>query len=253
VREAALSPDGRRVVVVDANRPTAQIWDVATEKRVGDPVPSGAGEDALLLSAQFLANPPRILTVDILGKVRISDPTTGRSVTLPGAAYPPAVGTTVDGRVALGSQDGFLRTFSAAGEAAPPQRATDSSVSSLEFSPAGGAIALGGQTGTASIWRARTLGAAQLRAFGGQITGTTFSPAGDFVLVTSGSTARLWDRSLRRVLTDLPATGNVRAEFSPDGSKIVIAGTKRLEVLPCIPCLPLEKLEERARSLLPAG
>ena len=72
------------------------------------------------------------------------------------------------------------------------------------------------------------------------------------MLVTSGDTARLWSWTLRRVLVDLPGTGDIRAEFSPDGSQIVVAGKTRLEVMPCVPCLPLKKLEERAESLLPA-
>jgi WD40 repeat protein len=252
VAEAAFSPDGRELVVVDTNRPAAQIWDVRTAKRVGAPMPKASRDAFPLSAAQFLSNPPRILTVDVLGTVRVSDPTTRTSATLPGAAFPAAVSATADGRIALGTQEGLLRFFPANGRPAPPKKVTDKGVSSLEFSPAGGAIALGGQAGTASIWRTRTLTGTVLRAFGGQITGTTVSPGGDFVLVTSESTARLWDRSLRRVIAELPGTGDVRGEFSPDGTRIVIAGAKRLEVLPCIPCLPQQRLEEKARSLLPA-
>jgi WD40 repeat protein len=137
--------------------------------------------------------------------------------------------------------------------AAPVKKATERSVRSLEFSPTGTAVAVGGQTGTTSIWSVPNLREKPLRAFGGEITGVTFSPTGDFVLVTSGDTARLWSWTLRRVLVDLPGTGDIRAEFSPDGSQIVIAGKTRLEVIPCVPCLPLKSLEERAQSLLPHG
>ena len=55
------------------------------------------------------------------------------------------------------------------------------------------------------------------------------------------------------MLVELPRTGDVRAEFSPDGSQIVIAGKTRLEVMPCIPCLPLKTLEERASRSCPHG
>jgi hypothetical protein len=58
---------------------------------------------------------------------------------------------------------------------------------------------------------------------------------------------------LRRVVVELPRTGDVRAEFSPDGSRIVIAGRTRVEVIPCYACMPLAKLEQRARSLMPAS
>lgn len=250
--EAAFSPDGGHLVVVDGNRSRAQIWQVSPKIERGQIPAPGQGRGTLS-SAQFLTNPLRILTVDVNGAVQISPAKGGETATLPGAAYPAAVAATDDGRIAVGTIGGFLHVFSASGLAAPTKRATDKSVTSLEFSPAGGALALGGQTGTSSIWNLQTLTPTQLRAFGGAISGVAFSPDGNFVLATSGATARLWDRTLRRVLVELPRTANVRAEFSPDGSRIVIAGTKRLQVLPCIPCLPQEKLKERARSLLPAG
>jgi WD40 repeat protein len=252
VLEAAFSPDGRHLIVVDGNRSRAQIWQVSPKAEEGQIPATGRGR-GILAAAQFLANPLRVVTVDSHGAVQVSPAAGGATATLPGAAYPAAVAATDDGRIAVGTIGGFLHVYSARGLAGPTKRATDKSVTSLEFSPAGGVLALGGQTGTSSIWNLRTLTPTQLRAFGGEISGVTFSPDGNFVLVTSGTTARLWDRTLRRVLVELPRTGNVQAEFSPDGHRIAIAGTNRLEVLPCIPCLPQEKLEERARSLLPAG
>jgi WD40 repeat protein len=149
--------------------------------------------------------------------------------------------------------DGALSVFASPGEAPRSKKATDGFVNSLAFSPGGTTIALGGQTGTAGLWGSRTLRHTLLRAFGGEISGVGFSPDGNDVLVTSGATARLWDRTLRRVLVELPRTGDVRADFSPDGRWIVMTGTKRVELLPCIPCLPQRQLEDRARSLLPAG
>ena len=44
---------------------------------------------------------------------------------------------------------------------------------------------------------------------------------------------------------------DMRAEFSPDGSWIVIAGKTRLEAVRCYACAQLEDLEQRGRSLLP--
>ncbi|HWQ02129.1 MAG TPA: TIR domain-containing protein, partial [Gaiellaceae bacterium] len=90
VAEAAFSPDGRELVVVDTNRPAAQIWDVRTAERVGAPMPKASRDAFPLSAARFLSNPPRILTVDVLGTVRVSDPTTRTSATLPGAAFPAA-------------------------------------------------------------------------------------------------------------------------------------------------------------------
>jgi WD40 repeat protein len=253
VVEAAFSADGRRLVVVDGDRSTAQIWDVSTGQ-AKQRVPARRVARQPLFSAQFVAHPPRVLTVDVSFNVHLSNVATGETRVLPGQALPAAVAATRDGtRIALGTTDGKLRVFSQAESAPRTTPATDGFVSSLEFDRAGAAIATGGQRGTATTWDIPVLRPAQLRASGGAISGATFSPDGDLVLVTSGPTARLWDRILRRVVVELPGTGDVRAEFSRDGSRIVIAGKTRLEVVPCYACLPLEKLKQRARSLLPAS
>jgi WD40 repeat protein len=253
VVEAAFSRDGRRVVVVDANQSRAQIWDVPPGRKPQERLPQHGRGRGPLTSAEFLANPPRLLTIDVLGKVQVSDVGGDGTVTLPGESFPAAVAVTRAGRIALGTMKGSLSVFASPGGAPRTKKATDGFVNSLAFSPGGTAIALGGQTGTAGLWDPRTFRHTLLRAFGGEISGVSFSPDGNYVLVTSGATARLWDRTLRRVLVELPPTGDVRADFSPDGRWIVMTGAKRVELLPCIPCLPQRQLEERARSLLPPG
>ena len=146
----------------------------------------------------------------------------------------------------------MLRVYSATGKGRPPQRAANAPVKSLAFDREGELIATGGQRGTTITWDARTLEPTPLRAPGGDITGASFSPDGNLVLVTSGATTRLWDRTLPRVIVELPQTPAARAELSRDGSQIVIAGKTRLQVVPCDACAPLPELERRARSLLPA-
>ena len=59
------------------------------------------------------------------------------------------------------------------------------------------------------------------------------------MLVTSGATTTLWDPTLPRVVVVLPQTPAARAELSPDGSRIVIAGKNRLQVVACDACAPL--------------
>jgi WD40 repeat protein len=258
VLEVAFSSGGRRVVVVDGNRSCARIWNAATWEPQGY-VPSGCearqnvpGKN--LQSAQFVAHPLRVLTVDELGQVELTALATGKTIALPGAALPPAVAAASDGgHVAVGTMNGKLSIFSRTGAARPPKQATDKAVNGVRFNPKGTAIVTGGQSGTTTTWDVRTLTPTELRAFGGEITGAAFSPRGDLLLVTSGVTARLWDLTLRRVVVELPHTADVRAEFSPDGRKIVIAGKSRLQVVSCWACLPLKQLEERARALLPAS
>ena len=158
----------------------------------------------------------------------------------------------MDGSHFATGRPGKLSVLSHAGQ--PGRRGTPQSgaVNSLEVNPKGTAIVIGGQSRHHQTWDVRTLTATELQAFGGEITGAKFSPHGDLVLVTSGVTARLWDPTLRRVLVELPRAVGVRAEFSPDGRKIVIAGKTRVEVVACPACLPMKEIEQRARALLPA-
>jgi WD40 repeat protein len=252
VIEAAFSPDGRFLVVVDVNRRRARIWDVL-KRKPEEQVPARHDARHVLNSAQFVANPLRVLTVDEVQNVQLSTPATGETRALPGAALPAAVAAARDGaQIALGTTHGELQVFSPAGGAPRERHVTDRPVNSLEFNRDGTTIATS-QNGTAATWDTRTLKPTRLRAVGGKISGATFSPDGDLLLVTSEAAARLWDWRLRRVVVELPRTAAVRGEFSPSGSQIVIAGKTRLEVVACYACLPLKKLEKRVRALLPAS
>jgi WD40 repeat protein len=249
VNEVGFSPDGHQVVVADAGRPAVTIWNVAT----GKPKETRATREALS-SAQFIPNPPRLLTVNVVLRAQLFDTATGTTMTL-AESYAPAVARSMDGgQFAVGTTSGVLRVFSPTGILAARGRATDDPVKCVAFNRAGAAIATGGQRGAVTVWavRPRTLTPTPLRAFGGEVTGVSFSPDGDLLLVTSGVTARLWDWRQQRVIVELPRTRDVRAEFSPDGSRIVIAGKSRLEVVRCDACRSLDALRERASSLLPA-
>jgi WD40 repeat protein len=249
---AEFSPDADRLLSVDGNRMRATIWDLATEKSWRNVPVAQAAKDTLF-NAQFVPDTLRVLTVDTAARARLSDPAAGTSTALPGDVYPPGVAATNGGgNIALGTTSGELYVLSGAGNLMGSRRVTDKAVNTVAFSGDGAAIVTGAQSGIATVWDMRTLTATPLRAFGGEVTGATFSPRGDLVLVTSGVTARLWDPALQRVIVELPRTPNVRAEFSPDGSRIVIAGTTRLEVLRCDACGSLDVLRDRANSLLPA-
>ena len=246
---AAFSPDGRRLVLVDGERRAAQIWNLAAN-RLEATVPSRPGE--VVQSAQFVRDPLRVLTVDALGAARLSDPATGADVTLPGTTQPVAIAASDEGRqLAIGTSAGRLQVLDP--PARPPRtRAATAGVpvNSVAYDRAGTLIATGGQNGTTRIWDARTLRARTLQAPGGAIRSAAFSPDSGLVLVTSGSTTRLWDADLRRELLDLPRSPFATAELSPDARKIVLAGAGRLEVRACDACVGLAELVRRARSLL---
>jgi WD40 repeat protein len=250
-RVAAFSPDGDRLVVVDGDRPRARIYDAATGRPEGL-VPTKASANAPLYSAQFVANPLRVLTVDASFNARLSDPATGDTVTLPGKVLPGGVAATSDGqRLATGTIDGKLRVFDGDGTTLLSRDVPGGPVNSVAFDRTGEALVTVSQRGAARAWDSRTLAPIPLTAPGGIVTGASFSPDGRFVLVTDEATARLWDWTRQRVIFEFPGTRGVRAELSPDGSRIVIAGKNRLEVLGCDACAPLDELEDRARALLP--
>jgi len=244
--EAAFSPDGRRVAVVDGNARRARLWNVASAKPAGR-VPVRAAPSALF-SAQFVAA-GRVVTVDQLGNVQL---TAAGTVKLPGAAFPPAVAS-AGGRIALGTLEGELRLFSGSGRPLEARRAGHSAITTVAFSPGGGAVVAGDQSGTVTVWNLRTGRTTRLSASTAAISGAAFNPGGTLILVTAGATARVWDRALRRAVAELPRSPEVRAEFSPDGRRIALAGRTRLEVVPCVACVPLPELRRRAQSLLPVS
>ena len=251
VAGVAFSRDGRSVVVADGGRPQAALWKLDGARPEAF-VPARAADP--IQSAQFVAEPLRVLTVDASGLAQLSDPATGTSAELAGMTRPPAAAASDDGaRVAVGSSEGELRVSDGGPAARPrPVRATAGEpVSSLAWDRAGALVATGGQQGTTRIWDAEALRATTLRAPGGAVDSVAFSRDGAIVLDTSETVVRLWDRALRRLALELPRSNGV-AELSPDSRLLALAGGGPLEVRPCDACATLSELVRRARALLPA-
>ncbi len=253
---AAFSPDGRRILVVYADRPRPRIWDVATG-RPGPVVPALREAGVFPFSAQFVPNSPRVLIVDSSQRVQLSDPATGANVVLSRRALPAGVAVAADGqRIAVGTTGGELLVFSSDGMRLRSAKASGRGVNRIAFDRTGAVIATGGQRGNAVVWDARTLSPTPLSAPGGQVTGARFGGHdGGLMLVTAEQTptARLWDWKQQRVLVLLSPTDGAQAEFSPDGNQIVVAGKTRLEELRCEACLALDELVRLAQTLLPSS
>lgn len=253
---AAFSPDGSRVVVVYSDRPRPRIWSVETGMP-GPVVPALREAGGFPFSAQFIPNSRRVLTVDASQRAQLSDPATGANVVLSRNVLPAGVAVAADGqRIAVGTTDGKLLVFSGDGTRLRSAQAPGGAVIRIAFDRTGDVIVTGGQRGTAVVWDARTLAPTPLSAPGGQVTGARFGGHdGDLVLVTAEQTptSRLWAWKQQRILVGLPPTNNPQADFSRDGSRIVIAGKTRLEALHCAACQPLGELVRLAQALLPSS
>ena len=214
------------------------------ETAVGAPVARAGTPSLFLPRSSFRIR--GVLTVDVLGKVRISDPTSRTSVTLPGAAFPAAVSATPDGRIALGTRRACCefsrRTAASIAEEGDGQgRDASNSVRPAVRSP--------------SAVRQGSEHPGEPARSPGQCCGVQrkdhrydLQPRRRLRLVTSESTARLWDRSLRRVIVELQAPATFE-ESSVDGTRIVIAGAKRLGFCPAS-CVFRGEARGEARSLL---
>ena len=253
VSGAAFGPDGRKLLLWGEADPTALIVNRSTGG-VEARVPDRRVARVPLSSAQFVRNPLRVLTIDVLGHVRVSTPATGASAELRVGTPALAVAAAANGRrVAIGTRHA-LSVFSGPTHTQTSQPTTNGAVNSLAFDRSGTVIAAAEQEGM-TLWDMRRVKATTLRTPGGEVMGATFSRDGNLVLVTAGSSATLWDWrdfTQARPIVELPPTAGARAEFSPDGRRIVLAGRSRLEVIRCDACAPLDAQMRRARSLLPA-
>lgn len=249
----AFSPDGKRLVVVDGSRRRAQIYQVASGAPVGSVPPAAAASDDLV-SAQFVASPLRVLTVDVADVVRLTDIADGATVRLAATGSPPAVAVSSTGALeAVGKLGGRVSLFAGGPTAVRSHQSTDSPLDTLAFNRAGTALVTGADDGTATVWDVRSLRPVRLLAPGGRVSAASFSRRGDLLLVNSEATARLWDLGLQRTVLQLPSTPGMQAELSPDDRELVVAGASRLEARRCDACAPMAELRRRARSKLPAA
>jgi WD40 repeat protein/serine/threonine protein kinase len=221
---AAFSPDGRRLVTVDAK--TARIWDIESGRQLVEL----AGHTGELQHAEFSPDGERVLTASWDKTARLWDANTGRQILvlsghddkLRAAAFSP------DGkRIVTGSYDRTARVWDAATARELLRFSGHSSqVVDARFSPDGLEIVTASVDKTVRIWssvtgreRTRLVGhtEAALRA--------AFSPDGKRIVTSSADkTARIWDASSGRELMALGHPQLVEsAEFSPDGSLVATA------------------------------
>ncbi len=234
---ASFSPDGRGVLVVGADQPSARVVDPASARIVSEA--KAAGGDPVM-TAQYAGG--HVITVDTMGRVsgaspeQIDDAQWGAIAT---AGEWTAIATNKGGLVLIEGD-------------AMPRHVGRARLNTVALDRAGTAVA-GGGNGTTQVWSTRTLASVTLTTPGDQVSGVQFSPDGTLLLVTSGAVTRLFDRATRREVAALPATPAARAQFSPDGTRIALSGATRVDVLTCAACGARDALERRAAALLGEG
>jgi WD40 repeat protein/transcriptional regulator with XRE-family HTH domain len=241
----SFSPDGTSLAI--AGSAMVQVWDLATSRPVGRPLPTGIG-DVNMFGVAFSPDRKRLAGVDSDGTVRLWDPATGRLVGdaisagtghsggVTGVAFSP------DGKLlATADVDGTVRLWASAtgtpaGRSLPAGANRYEGVEAVAFSPDGKLLASADSDGLVRIGDPGT--GQPIRAIpgdgsstGGQMTGVAFSPS-EKLLASTGSDGkvRLWDPATGQLVRVIPA-GNTHSyfpafsvAFSPDGKLLASVG-----------------------------
>jgi len=255
VREAAFSPDGRRVVTASDDH-TARVWDVTSGRELMQ-----LKHESQVWRAAFSPDGSRIVTASGDNVARIFDAATGRKLlelehgnpifsSVLAAGFSPdgsrlasvssdgtaAVWDAASGRKLVSLQDGIelLELVSAvqtnlfkelnnvpAAKAVPAM----TGIRTIAFSPDGREVVTSSTAGAARVWNLATGQERLALKHDDVVTGAVFSPDGRRIVTASKDhSARLWDAGSGRELARLGHDAAVtQAAFSPDGREIVTA------------------------------
>lgn len=217
------SPDGTRLVT--RSEKGAQLWDVASGRRLGGPL----AHDTFVMSAHFSADGTRVVTASQDKTAKIWNAETGELIGKPFAHEDKLMWASFspDGkRIATSAEDKRIRIWDAASGALITEWEYVTYIGSGEFSPDGRHLLTWTLDDvTARIWdveHGEAVGAPLRHT--ANIASARFSPDGSKIATASEDrTARLWDATTGKPLTDpLEHPAQVTSVgFSPDGRQIV--------------------------------
>ena len=233
IDSVAFSPDGKTLATGSPDG-KASLWDLATGRQIGNPLPAGRGVSPVAFSPDS-----KILATGGDEGVRLWDVATGRRIgvtlvddyddLMNSVAFSP------DGKtLATGSPDGRVRLWDVAAatflQFGSPRAEFPSQITWTGFSPDGKILATNGDKGV-QLWdvafgrqTGRSLSAG--RTTGGPIDSVAFSPDGTTLATGSGNGTQLWDvafgRQTGRSLSAGRTTGGPidSVAFNPDGTML---------------------------------
>jgi len=237
VGSAVFSPDGD-VLVVAYNDGTARLWDVATLRPMGNPLPYGGKYAPYEHATEFAFSPDgrTLLTGYLPGRAQLWNVATQSLIAnLPVSDSTTAVAFSPDGKtLAVASAGGVHLWNTASRRSAGVLVSSVGSPESLAFSASGKILAAGYDDGYARLWSVSSqleIGApVALTAVYDQISVLVLSPDGMTLAIGSGDgVVQLMDVSTGQPIGEPLITANNTwtvqfLAFSPDG-KTLITGT----------------------------
>lgn len=224
VTNLAFSRDGSRIVSGSWELPV-QVWDVATNRRVGEPILN----TRQVTSVAFNPDATRVLTGSDDAKVQLWEVGTGRPLGEPLVGQTGAVTSVAFSRdgsriVAGGGNTVWVWNAAAGRRGADPLRTRTGKVTYVGFSGEGSRIVAASDDKTVRVWDS---GTGVLVGHKWAVHSVAFSPDGSRI-VSGGedATVRVWDAGTGREVGN-PFVGHARpvtdVAFSADGSRIISA------------------------------
>jgi WD40 repeat protein len=218
VSSVRFSPDGKYVIWGSYDR-SAQVWEVATGKKISEMIHNGA-----VLNAVFSPDGKYVASGGFDGTVRVWEAATGKEVSIlligtSNFAFSP------DSRyIVTGSEDGTALVWEATPKKEFIRMTHNDSVNLVDFSPDEKYILSGGNDGTARVWEADTgKEVARMSHDYPVVLSVAFSADGKYaVSADGGGTIKVWEAKTGNLVSHMTRGDEILfVAFSPDGKSVI--------------------------------